>query len=224
MGQEVFVWDRFVRIFHWSLVVLLIVSYITGEEESSLHIYSGITIAILILARTIWGVIGSRYARFSDFVAGPKEILQYCSSILSGSPDRYVGHNPLAGVMILLLAGSLLFTSASGLLLYLSDSPNAFEHENHELVYLDSREREDDDHEDEDHEDEDNEWEEDEEGEHDERSEMLEELHEGAVEFVLFLVVLHILGVAFSSWLHHESLIKAMFTGKKTMDNQVSSD
>lgn len=73
MQNEIRVWDPLVRIFHWSLVVSFAIAYFSGDEENAIHIYSGYIVAALISFRLIWGFIGSRHARFSDFVYSPQD-------------------------------------------------------------------------------------------------------------------------------------------------------
>ena len=101
MNSRVYVWDRVVRSFHWLLVLLFTVSYITGEEESEFHVYSGYTIAALVIIRVLWGFIGSEHARFSDFVRPPAAAVTYVKSLFSGRPRHYLGHNPAGGLMVL---------------------------------------------------------------------------------------------------------------------------
>ena len=93
MGQ-IYVWDRFVRIFHWLLVAFFCISYLTGEEEHWIHTYSGYAIFTLISLRVIWGFIGSKHARFADFIYSPGSIVRYLASLTTASPKRYRGHNP----------------------------------------------------------------------------------------------------------------------------------
>ena len=69
------VWDPLVRVFHWSLALTFAAAWLTGEEESALHDVFGYVILGLIAVRVVWGVLGSRYARFSDFVRGPATVV-----------------------------------------------------------------------------------------------------------------------------------------------------
>lgn len=114
---EVRVWDPLVRIFHWSLVVFFTLSYLTGGELDWLHEWSGYTIVVLIGVRTVWGLVGSRHARFSDFVTRPAAVKAYLVSLQAGNPKHYLGHNPAGGLMIIGLLLGLALMAFTGLLL-----------------------------------------------------------------------------------------------------------
>ena len=102
--REVKVWDPLVRVFHWTLVIGFFTAYFTeGEEETLfLHTWAGYTVAGLVLVRLLWGFIGTRHARFSDFVRRPTVVKDYLSDVLRLKPQRYLGHNPAGGLMIVL--------------------------------------------------------------------------------------------------------------------------
>jgi len=244
------VWDLFIRIFHWTLVAAFIISYLT-EGEVYLHFYSGWYIVILLICRVLWGFIGSKHARFIDFIKAPTEIIDYAKSLRKndGSIKHYVGHNPLGGLMVVAMLLSLSLTCATGVLLYSEDgkaifsftqySPTASVEEDHPTEntttpylnkHLKSSLSNDDDklfdekyeqqattvnvspnrtNYDEDEDEDENEGE----GEGDE---FLKETHELLANLTILLILLHIAGVILSSRLHQESLIKAMFTGKKS--------
>lgn len=119
---QVKVWDPVVRLFHWSLVLFFAIAYLTGEEKSALHIWSGYAVAVLVLLRLLWGIVGTRHARFNDFVYRPTTIKTYLKDVLYLRPKRYLGHNPAGGAMILLMLTSLILASLSGLAVYGADA------------------------------------------------------------------------------------------------------
>jgi cytochrome b len=114
--ETVRVWDPFVRIFHWSLVVLFALAWLS-EDLQSLHQPVGYAILGLLALRIVWGFVGSRHARFADFVHSPPAILAYVRELLAGKAPRVLGHNPFAGMMVLALMTALIATGASGWLL-----------------------------------------------------------------------------------------------------------
>lgn len=83
-----------------------------------LHVYAGYTVAVLLLIRIVWGVIGTRYARFSDFVKSPGKVMAYLKDLLSFKAKRFIGHNPAGGAMIVMLMFGLLLTVLTGMLAY----------------------------------------------------------------------------------------------------------
>jgi cytochrome b len=114
MERSIKVWDLPTRLFHWSLVLLFGGMWFTGEQGGDwlqYHIWSGEAIAVLLLFRLIWGVIGSETARFSQFVKGPAAIRAY----LQGKWTPRPGHNPLGALMVLALLAVLLVQVGSGL-------------------------------------------------------------------------------------------------------------
>lgn len=115
-GGTVRVWDRFVRVFHWSLVALIAAAWLT-EDLKAVHHWIGYTILALVAARLVWGVIGTQHALLSDFVYPPAQVLAYLRDLARGQERRYLGHNPAGGAMILALIGAILATCASGWLM-----------------------------------------------------------------------------------------------------------
>jgi cytochrome b len=111
---KVRVWDPFVRIFHWSLVACFVIAYATGDEIERVHVAAGYTIAGLLAARIVWGLVGPRYARFSNFVRSPREVLAYLRDVAMLRAPRYIGHNPAGGAMIVALLVALAGTCATG--------------------------------------------------------------------------------------------------------------
>jgi cytochrome b len=116
--EEIKVWDPLVRLFHWSLVVVFTVAWLTEDKWMTPHAYAGYLIIALVLIRLVWGVVGSRYARFSDFVKTPSTVIAYLRDLVQLRAKRTIGHNPAGGAMILALLITLLFTTLSGLIAY----------------------------------------------------------------------------------------------------------
>ncbi len=109
------VWDRFVRVFHWTLVVLVGAAFLSPDVKS-LHESLGYAVLALVAARLVWGVIGPRHARFTDFVTRPAITLAYIRALPTGKVRRYVGHNPAGGAMVLALLSTLVIITISGFL------------------------------------------------------------------------------------------------------------
>lgn len=116
LPTRILVWDIPTRIFHWSLVLCFVIAYLTSESEhwQLWHVTAGYVFGALLLFRLVWGLVGSRYARFSDFVCGPKRLLTYLRSLLSCHPANYTGHNPAGGWAILGMLGLGLLTVLTG--------------------------------------------------------------------------------------------------------------
>lgn len=108
------VWDRFVRLFHWSTASLVLVAFLTTDDARWLHEFAGYSVLALIALRLTWGVIGGRYARFASFVAGPRTVLRYLRLLRDGRAPRYLGHNPAGSVMIVALLVLLAIVAGSG--------------------------------------------------------------------------------------------------------------
>jgi cytochrome b len=111
------VWDPFVRIFHWSLVALVAVAVATGDEVEWLHVWVGYAIAALVAFRVIWGYVGSRHARFSEFVRPPSEVIRFVGQSLRLRAPRALGHNPAGGAMIVAMLALITFISMTGFML-----------------------------------------------------------------------------------------------------------
>jgi cytochrome b len=110
------VWDLFVRLFHWSVVALLAIAYLSADWRA-VHLVSGYTICVLLAARLVWGVAGPRYAKFNSFIGKPAAVVDYARQAIAAREPRYLGHNPAGGVMVLLLLLLLAAASLSGVLL-----------------------------------------------------------------------------------------------------------
>jgi cytochrome b len=116
--KKVRVWDLPVRLFHWALVILLITSYFSGRAGGDwikLHFWSGYAILTLLLFRIAWGFVGSTTARFSHFVKGPAAWFVYLRNFVTGRTTYDVGHNPVGGIMVLVLIFAVLAQAVAGL-------------------------------------------------------------------------------------------------------------
>lgn len=186
--QMVVVWDPLVRLFHWSLVVLFVAAYLSGEDGAeSVHLPVGYLLLGLIAGRIVWGFVGSRYARFGSFLFSPSVTIDYLKEIAKGHPRRYLGHNPAGAVMIFLLLGLLLATLISGLMVA---AVIEFEGPLTNLLFTMD----------------------------DTFAATVRALHELCVDALLPCIAAHLAGVVLASRQHRENLALAMITGKKAQE------
>lgn len=118
--RTVKVWDVPTRVFHWLLALSFAGAYLTSESERyrDIHVMLGYTLAGLIGFRLVWGLVGTRYARFGSFLFAPARVVEYLKSLLTTSPRHYIGHNPAGAVAIFLLLALGLLTAISGFATY----------------------------------------------------------------------------------------------------------
>lgn len=119
--QEIKVWDKLVRFFHWSLVLAFIVSFASGDDLTEVHVLSGYYILGLIVIRFVWGLIGTRHARFGDFVTTPSAAIHYVKQVLQFKAKPYVGHNPAGGWMIVFMLVFLSLSAVTGMMAYAAE-------------------------------------------------------------------------------------------------------
>lgn len=196
-SREVRVWDPFVRIFHWLLVLLFASAYLSAGENGLVHVWSGYGIAILLVLRIVWGLVGPRRARFSDFVTGPFRGLAYLAAMIRGNGPRFLGHSPAGGLMVVALIVMLAGTVGMGMSLLAQRAGSGplapFITQVQRPVNTDGTPGR-------------------------RPPSPLKEVHETLANLVLGLVVLHIGGVVLASRAHRENLARAMVTGRKRYD------
>jgi cytochrome b len=169
--QKILVWDLPVRVLHWLLAISFAGAFLTAESERlrNVHVAFGYTMLGLVGFRLLWGVLGTRYARFSAFTFGPRRVISYFKSLIAFKPQHYVGHNPAGSWAIYALFALIVATGATGYATF-----------------------------------------------NDIGGKWLEELHEGAANALLALVIVHVAGVLVSSIMHCENLVRAMLSGYKS--------
>lgn len=118
--DRILVWDLPVRVFHWAMVLCFAGAYLSAESERwrLLHVTLGYTMAGLVVFRLLWGLVGTRHARFSDFVRGPRAVARYVGAMLRGERETTVGHNPVGALAILALLGLTAIVAVSGWAIY----------------------------------------------------------------------------------------------------------
>ncbi|VWC80934.1 cytochrome B561 [Burkholderia contaminans] len=166
---RILVWDAPVRVFHWLTVIAFAGAWLTAESERwrLMHVAFGYTMLGLVAFRVVWGVAGTRHARFSSFVRSPAAVFRYVLSLAKGRPEHHVGHNPAGAVAIVAMLAMTVVTGLTGWMAYTGNG------------------------------------------------ESVGDLHEGAANVMLALVVVHVAAVLVSSLVHRENLAGAMVTGYK---------
>jgi cytochrome b len=195
------VWDPLVRFGHWALVAAFAVAYLSGEDDAdALHVWGGYIVGAIVVLRVVWGFVGPRHARFSDFVRSPLVALTYFLDLLYGRARRYVGHSPAGGAMVIALLVCLAATVATGLIAYGEEGKGPLA----AVLVTDAKANGND-------------------AEHrataktgrEESESTIGELHGLLANITMALVVAHIFGVAVASVVHKENLVLAMITGRK---------
>lgn len=195
-------WDPIVKITHWGVAAVVVCNALIVGEGSIAHIYAGYTLAGLLALRVLWGVIGTRPARFASFPPSPARALAHLRAIRAGQREQHVSHNPLGALMAYALWAVLAVIIASGIAM--AGAPPAIDStmtasqiisgEEHGEEYGEHREG----------------GEEGEEGE-----DVFEEVHEIAVNLLYILILLHIGGVAFETARSGKRTLTAMLPGAK---------
>jgi cytochrome b len=188
---EVRVWDPIVRTFHWLLAAAVLVAWFT-DEPLWMHTWLGYLAGALVLLRIVWGFVGTENARFVNFVRGPRLVFDYLAGLVRFSSERYLGHSPAGGAMIIALLIMILATVGTGMANLAADRGEG--PLSGVIAKVDRPPRVP--------------------GQR--RPQLLmKEVHETIANITLALVVLHVLGVALASFAHRENLVSAMITGRK---------
>ena len=197
------VWDPLVRFGHWALVAAFAVAYLSAEEEAGgphpLHVWGGYVVGAIVVLRVVWGFVGPRHARFSDFVRSPVALI-YFFDLLYGRARRYAGHSPAGGAMVIALFGLPRRNRGDGPHCIRrrgqgaagsghGDGANANSNEAGHRALTEKRGGE--------------------------TESTIGELHGLMANITVALVVAHIIGVAVASFVHKENLVLAMITGRK---------
>ena len=132
---KVLVWDMPVWLFHWLMVLCFAGAYLTAETERwrLVHVTLGYTMAGLVGFRLLWGLVGTRHARFASFVRGPAAVARYLRALLRGQPEHHVGHNPAGALAIVAMLGLAAALTASGWATY-QDLGGEWLEEAHEVL------------------------------------------------------------------------------------------
>ena len=203
-ARTVMVWDPAVRIGHWLIVFVFALAYLTGEGEDAgltriVHIWAGYSAGVIVVLRVLWGLIGPRHARFTDFVYRPARVVRYAFALLRGHARRYIGHSPAGGAMAIALLLCLAGTVTTGLatvgdLTYVRFAegqhvvaPAYAEHDEADRAGRSSEGKES----------------------------VVRELHGALANLTLILVLLHVVGVGVACVVHRENLVRAMIDGRK---------
>ena len=118
--SKILVWDFPTRVFHWTLVLCFAAAWLSAESERwrLVHVTAGYTMAGLVTFRLVWGMVGSRYARFNSFITGPAKLVSYIRAAIERQPEHYVGHNPVGALAVLALLFLIAGLTLTGYVLY----------------------------------------------------------------------------------------------------------
>jgi len=178
------VWDWALRVFHWALVLLFVVAYLSGVTPGyyGLHKAAGYGILGLLIFRFIWGFAGPKPSRFAGFIKGPAAALAHLRELLRRKHRPMPGHNPLGGWAVVAILGLLLLQAISGLF------ASTFDYEGPLSGLLS-----------------------------DAGQDWMARIHAFAIDPLLALLAVHLLGIAATSILGGENLVASMIHGRKRL-------
>ena len=199
MAKNEAIWDPLVRIGHWTIVAAFAIAYFTEDELLTLHVWAGYAVGAAVVIRIAWGFVGPERARFSDFIYAPRTVIAYLSDLVRLRGQRYLGHSPAGGAMVVALLAMLAATVVTGLMTYGADKkagplaafyaaegpqPSPSVDRSHKPA----------------------------------EESAIREIHDLLADLTLVLVIVHVGGVALASVVHRENLVRAMITGRKRTD------
>ncbi len=123
MKRAILVWDLPTRLFHWLLAASVLGAFAIGklvdddQPTFALHMLLGATAAFAVMLRVVWGLVGSRHARFGSFMFGPRAIVGYFRGLLTKDAKPFVGHNPGSSVAIFAMLALTVGAAATGALM-----------------------------------------------------------------------------------------------------------
>ncbi len=188
------IWDRPVRLFHWTLLALVATSYASGKGGAwTLHYAAGYAILTLVLFRILWGFVGSENARFARFLKSPLAALRQLSRLTKRDADQETSHNPAGGWMVVVLLALLFAQALSGL--FANHDPG-FSYSQHGPLALKVGEA---------------------------TSESLSALHLAIQRYLLLAIALHVLAIMFYKVVKGHELVMPMLTGEKLLPEGISA-
>jgi cytochrome b len=182
------IWDRPVRLFHWTLILLVALSYASGKSGAwGLHYVSGYAILTLVLFRILWGIFGSENARFAHFLKSPLAALRQLARLAKRDRDTETSHNPAGGWMVVVLLALLLAQAFSGL--FANHDPG-FSYSQHGPLALKVGEV---------------------------TQESLSAWHLAGQRYLVFAIALHVLAIMLYKLVKGHELVMPMLTGEKLL-------
>lgn len=187
-----YIWSLPTRIFHWSLVIFIIIAFLSDDDDLiKYHALAGYSIFILLLFRFSWGFIGPKYSKFSEFNFSFSAIKEFLKNLKSNKVSEYIGHNPLASLVMFSILVIILLIIVSGVLTYGQKEGESF------MAFLKEAMPY--------------------------KTKIFKKIHEFFANFLIFLIVLHLLGVAIDTLKHKDTkTLNSIFTGFKSTKIQES--
>jgi cytochrome b len=112
--KTVVVWDRPLRLWHWSLAVLVLIAWVTPNTYDSLHRFAGYAVIGMLAFRLVWGFVGTRHSRFDKVGLRLRAAPDYLKNLVRGNPGRYLGLNPAGVAMLVAMLGLLVISTITG--------------------------------------------------------------------------------------------------------------